>query len=108
MFDEDVLLRRAAEAILTRLGEAARRVPEPFREAHPEIPWPPIIAMRNRATHEYDRLDYDVVWSTLEVSVPDLGGLLDALPDVTADVSSASARAAARPVTSAPECGFLT
>jgi uncharacterized protein with HEPN domain len=76
LYDEDRLMRRAAEAILTRFGEATRRVPEDFRQRHPEIPWPQIIGMRNRTTHEYARLDYDLVWETLDVSVPQLGELI--------------------------------
>jgi uncharacterized protein with HEPN domain len=42
----------AVERLLEVIGEAARRVSEAFRQAHPEIPWRRIVAQRNVLSHE--------------------------------------------------------
>ena len=36
---------------LELIGEAATRIPDGVREAHPEIPWHAIIGTRNRIIH---------------------------------------------------------
>jgi len=42
------------------IGEAAARVGEESRTAHPEIPWAAIVAMRNRLIHAYFDVDLTV------------------------------------------------
>jgi uncharacterized protein with HEPN domain len=54
------------------IGEAASAIPQDFRDLHPEIPWKPMISMRNKLIHHYDGIDLDVVWETALVSIPDL------------------------------------
>jgi len=40
--------RAAVERFIEIMGEAASRMSSELREAHPEIPWAEIVAMRNR------------------------------------------------------------
>jgi uncharacterized protein with HEPN domain len=54
------------------LGEAASRIPEAVRQAHPEIPWRLIIATRNRLIHGYLGIDDDVLWSIIQTDLPAL------------------------------------
>ncbi len=54
------------------IGEAASRVSAAFREAHPEIPWVVIVAMRNRLIHAYFDIDLDRVWDTITDDLPPL------------------------------------
>ena len=51
-FAADLLRRRAIERELEILGEAAKRLSAEFRDAHPDIPWARIIALRNVLAHE--------------------------------------------------------
>jgi uncharacterized protein with HEPN domain len=44
---KDRKLQLAVERSMEIIGEAARRVSQPFRETHPEIPWQSIIPLRN-------------------------------------------------------------
>ncbi len=46
-YSQEKKLRLAVERALEIIGEAARRVSEAYRQAHPEIPWRSIIAQRN-------------------------------------------------------------
>jgi uncharacterized protein with HEPN domain len=52
------------------VGEAASQVSEELRDSVPEIPWPIIVAMRNRLIHAYFSINLNVVWSTSTEDVP--------------------------------------
>ena len=54
------------------IGEAAGRVPQEIQDANPQIPWRDIISARNHITHEYDRINENVVWATIQIGIPDL------------------------------------
>jgi uncharacterized protein with HEPN domain len=69
-FDHDLLLRRAVERVVEIIGEAARKVSEPFKDAHPEIPWRAITAQRHILAHDYDLVDDQKVWRVATIYVP--------------------------------------
>jgi uncharacterized protein with HEPN domain len=72
------------DAVIRRfeiIGEAARRISNPFRLRHPEIPWTEMIGMRNLLIHEYDDVDLRIVWQTVIVELPKLVVQLEALLD---------------------------
>lgn len=79
MAKEDFLAdRKTQQAVILNLivlGEAATKIaaeaPE-FVAAYPELPWQQMRGMRNRMAHGYFAIDLDVVWETLQVSLPDL------------------------------------
>lgn len=54
------------------VGEAASRIAENTRAAHPEIPWVDIIGMRNRLIHAYFDINLDLVWDTVTANLPPL------------------------------------
>ena len=54
------------------IGEAARRLSPEARNLFPEIPWKLVTAMRNILIHDYDDVDLDVVWDTIQRDVPTL------------------------------------
>jgi uncharacterized protein with HEPN domain len=78
-YRRDRMLRRAVERELEIIGEAARRLSEAFRDAHPEIPWGQIVGLRNLIAHGYDRVDDERVWRLAIEEVPVLVGQLRAL-----------------------------
>lgn len=56
----------AADALVLKLGEAVRRLPEPFLQDHRGDPsWRRAIGMRHRLAHEYDAVDYELVWGVV-------------------------------------------
>jgi uncharacterized protein with HEPN domain len=57
---------------LELIGEAASRVPDDIRLAHPEIPWRMMIATRNRLIHAYLGIDDDTIWSIIQDDLPEL------------------------------------
>lgn len=54
------------------LGEASGNVSEETREKHPEIEWARIVGMRNRLTHEYFRVNLEIVWTVATAELPEL------------------------------------
>lgn len=54
------------------IGEAASRIAAESREELPGVPWPAIVAMRNRLIHAYADVDTSIVWSTLTNALPGL------------------------------------
>ena len=72
-------LRFATERRIEIIGEAARRVSESFRLAHPDIPWRRIIGLRNILAHGYGEVRQEVMHSIATVHVPELIDLLTPL-----------------------------
>lgn len=62
---------------LMTIGEAAARIANDhndFAAAHPEIPWAQMRGMRNRMAHGYFDIDLNIVWQTVQSSLPILEG----------------------------------
>ena len=64
---------------LAIIGEAARRVSQETRDAHPQIPWRQMAGMRNRLIHEYFRVDLATAWETVKNDIPPLIAALECL-----------------------------
>lgn len=64
------------------LGEAAHNVEvhhAAFAVAHPEVPWALMYTMRNRVSHGYFKVDYELVWKTIHGDLPGLRAQFAAL-----------------------------
>jgi uncharacterized protein with HEPN domain len=48
------------------VGEAAGKVSQAVRAAHPELAWREIIGMRHRLIHGYAEIRVDLVWAVVE------------------------------------------
>jgi uncharacterized protein with HEPN domain len=75
--DTQLIVERRLEI----LGEAANRVSQAFKDAHPEIPWRRVISQRNFIIHEYDEVDSDRVWHQAKSHIPGLVRALKAILD---------------------------
>ena len=71
-YEQDEMLRLAIERSLEIIGEAARRLPSDFRDAHSHIAWRPIMATRHILAHDYDVVNNDTVWRIVQQHVPPL------------------------------------
>lgn len=69
-WDEDRVLRLAAEAVINRIGDAAGKLPEEVRAAMPTVPWDDIRANRVLVAHVYHRIDPEVLWATITRDLP--------------------------------------
>ena len=73
------MLRGAVERHIEIVGEAARRVSEETRQAHPEIPWHAIVGQRNVLAHEYDQVLHEAIWGIATGRLSDLIASLRAI-----------------------------
>lgn len=69
-YDEDEMLRLAAESVIHRLGEAVSRLGDDVVAANPQVQWRGMKAMRNVVAHEYGAIDYNLVWNSLADHLP--------------------------------------
>lgn len=86
-YDTDEKIQAAYRYWLQVIGEAARQVQPAFQTEHPQIPWRPIIGMRNRIVHDYLGIDDDTVWKTVEERIPEL---IDELKKLISSLSNQS------------------
>lgn len=68
---------RALEVV----GEDSNRIPEDIKEKYPAIPWIEMRGLRNRIIHNYDDIDYKIVWRVLKNELPKLIQQLEAIID---------------------------
>jgi uncharacterized protein with HEPN domain len=52
------------------IGEAVKHLPPTLTDNHPEIPWRQIAGMRDKLTHAYFSIDYELVWKTVTIVLP--------------------------------------
>lgn len=67
--------RQIQDAVIRRLeiiGEAAKKIPLPFKEDHADIPWREITGMRDILIHEYFGVDLELTWTTVKENLPAL------------------------------------
>ncbi|WP_281926432.1 HepT-like ribonuclease domain-containing protein [Methylocystis bryophila] len=81
--DDFVADRRTRQAVVMNLliiGEMAGRLARDHNEfcaKYPDAPWLKMTSMRNRIAHGYFELDLDIVWDTVNYSLPELIAFLE-------------------------------
>jgi uncharacterized protein with HEPN domain len=74
-FEQFVNDSKTVDAVIRNfeiIGEAANRLPDDFKEIHPEIDWHRISGFRNRIVHHYFGIDYDIVWQIKDSFLPQM------------------------------------
>ena len=71
-FVENVQLQDSVIRRLLVIAEAARRVSESTRRTLLNISWQEINGMRNRLVHEYDDINLNILWDTVQTEIPTL------------------------------------
>ncbi len=75
-FEDNEIIQNAVMRPLEIIGEASAKISSKFRRTHTEIPWKDMVGMRNRLMHEYFRVDYGIVWDTIQKDLPKLIDLI--------------------------------
>lgn len=70
--EEDLLLEYGVNRALGIIGEAAGKLSKKFKEANPDIPWGDMVGLRNRIIHDYDGLDFDILYNIIRKMLPEL------------------------------------
>ena len=78
-FQKSTLHQDAIVRTLEIIGEAATKISQQTKDAHPDLPWKELVGMRNRLVHEYFRVDIEKVWETVSKDIPSLIKLIEPL-----------------------------
>ena len=71
-FCENSMLVEACVFNLSQLGEYANRIDESYEEEHPDIPWRQIYGLRNRIIHDYEGINFKLIWEIINEDLPNL------------------------------------
>jgi uncharacterized protein with HEPN domain len=83
-FSADERTTFAVVRALEIIGEAAKRVPQQFRDAHPDVPWRAMSGIRDKLIHDYTSVNLEVVWQTVLEDLPGLASRMTELLDPAA------------------------
>jgi len=53
------------------IGEAAKNVPVEIKLKYPGLPWEEMYRLRNRVSHEYFGVDYEIIWDIASNYLPE-------------------------------------
>ena len=71
-FKQDAKTKFAVLRCLEIIGVAAGRVPKEFKSQYSEVEWERIIRSRNIIAHEYEKIDYEIIWRIVTIYLPPL------------------------------------
>ena len=71
-FYEDMQCQDAVLRRVEIIGEAARHVSPQTQKKYPQIPWRDLTVLRNLVIHQYDAVDINQVWDTVQNKLPSL------------------------------------
>ena len=71
-FHQDEMRKMAVEKGIERIGEAMKNISDRMKRKYPAIDWTGYPKMRDRTTHGYWSVDYNIVWDTAIHEIPNL------------------------------------
>ena len=69
-FKRKTMIQDAVIRQIEIIGEAVKRLSEPFRTSYPSVPWSDIARMRDKLIHDYFGVDIEKVWLTATEDIP--------------------------------------
>ena len=72
LFYNDETLKRAVVRALEIIGEASKKIGNEFKLAHPHVEWINMVGLRDRLIHDYEGIDYEIVWEVTQDDIPEL------------------------------------
>lgn len=90
-FMADAMVQDAVLRNFEIIGEAAKRLDDAYRAAHPQIPWRAMAGLRDVLIHQYEGVDLERVWTIVEDDLPTLkkaiAGLLPPLDQLEREIA---------------------
>jgi uncharacterized protein with HEPN domain len=53
------------------IGEASKKLDKTFKVKYTEVPWQEMYYLRNKVTHEYFGVDYEIIWDIATNYLPE-------------------------------------
>ena len=70
---------RAMEREFEIIGESVKQLPGSLTHEYPDIPWRAIAGMRDRLIHHYWDTEKEILWKTVQESIPPLKKVIQEL-----------------------------
>ncbi len=70
-FEKDYKTADAVVRNFEIIGEAARNIPSEVKEKFQEVPWDEMYLLRNKVSHEYFGIDYEIIWDIASNYLPE-------------------------------------
>ncbi len=52
------------------IGEASKNLSKDIKDNYPNVPWEEMYRLRNRISHEYFGIDYEIIWEIISRHLP--------------------------------------
>lgn len=53
------------------IGEASKNIPNEIKEQYLDVPWDEMYSLRNRISHAYFGIDYEIIWDIITNHLPE-------------------------------------
>ena len=73
-FDQFKKDHKTVDAVIRNfeiIGEASRKLPDHIKENNPDLPWDEMYLLRNKVSHEYFGIDYEIIWDVCINHLPE-------------------------------------
>jgi uncharacterized protein with HEPN domain len=73
-FDHFKMDYKTVDAVIRNfeiIGEASKNLDEKIKEKYPDVPWKEMYYLRNRVSHEYFGVDYEIIWDVATNYLPE-------------------------------------
>ena len=73
----DIAFRYACDMCILQIGELTTRLSDEFKSQHDEIPWRQIKGLQNIHAHDYESINFELMWEILTQNIPTLKSQLE-------------------------------
>ena len=78
-FKKEIAFQYSCNMCIMQIGELTTRISDEIKSQNKTIPWSAIKTMRNIQAHDYEHVDMEIVWETLQQDIPALRDKIKAL-----------------------------
>jgi len=65
---------RTVDAVIRNfevIGEASKNLPKEIKRKYKQVPWEEMYLLRNKVSHEYFGVDYEIIWDVATNYLPE-------------------------------------
>jgi uncharacterized protein with HEPN domain len=85
-FCSDKKTRGAVVREIEVIGEAAKNIPKAVRDKHKKMPWQDMARMRDKISHAYFGINYEIVWKVVKERLPEIrASIANMIDEMTKD-----------------------
>ena len=79
-YEEFVTDEKTNTAVIHKLeimGEATKNVPRDVKARHKNVPWSDMARMRDKLSHGYFGIRYEIVWKVIQEKLPEIRPIIE-------------------------------